>query len=186
MCGANAGQTLECSVRAPALSIDVMKQPSSPENPSLVCAWCDKMLRDGAPSLMVSHGICPDCMGGFHDLPVEDLGGVESALFEELPIGVVRLDAAGVILAFNRRESERFGNCARDVVGRSFFEEVAPCTSVKEFRGRFEEMVQAKVSGHSELDFVFCHKDSNQRVRIVLIWNAVREIGHLLISTPQA
>jgi photoactive yellow protein len=163
-----------------------MKQPSSPENPSLVCAWCGKMLRYGAPSLMVSHGICPDCMGGWHDMPVEDLSGVESALFEGLPIGVVRLDAAGVILAFNRRESERFGSCSTDVIGRSFFEEVAPCTSVKEFRGSFGEMVQAKVSGHRELDFVFCHKNTNQRVRIVLIWNAAREIGHLLISAPQA
>jgi len=31
--------------------------------PTVVCAWCDRLLRRGLPS--VSHGICPDCADAF-------------------------------------------------------------------------------------------------------------------------
>jgi photoactive yellow protein len=124
-------------------------------------------------------------MGGIYDLPVEDLGDIDRAILEDVPVGVVRIDEAGTILAFTRRESERFGRRSVDVIGRLFFEDVAPCTSVQEFRGRFDQMVQARVSSHAELDFVFCYNEASQQVRIVLVWNAVREVGHVLISMPK-
>ena len=174
-----------CEVSLIEGSLSVMEKSQSPCNPPLVCAWCSQTLREGDSTLMVSHGICATCMGGIHDLPVEDLGGVDRASLECLPVGVVRLDAVGTILAFSNRESERFGRRPADVIGRLFFEDVAPCTSVKEFRGRFEEMVQANESGHAELHFVFGDNEVAQQVRVVLVWNAVREVGHVLISMPQ-
>lgn len=33
----------------------------------VVCAWCRKVMRDG-PSDLVSHGICPQCVGLFDDV----------------------------------------------------------------------------------------------------------------------
>ena len=28
----------------------------------VVCAWCQKVLQEGAPEALVSHSICPDCL----------------------------------------------------------------------------------------------------------------------------
>jgi len=162
--------------------------PDSPAStkPPVVCAWCNKLLKDGNPALMTSHGICPNCMGGMLDVVVEDLGSADAAVLEDLPLGVVRLNAEGIILAYTQRESKRFGNQPSEVIGRSFFEDIAPCSSVKEFRGRFEDLVRGKTTGRAELDFLFCYEDNQQMVHIVLTWDENSAVGHLLISTSNS
>jgi photoactive yellow protein len=63
---------------------------------------------------------------------------------DALPQGAIQLDTSGRILQYNSYE-ERLANRKReDVVGRNFFTEVAPCTDVKGFRGRFTAGVKAK------------------------------------------
>jgi len=27
----------------------------------VVCAWCEKVMEEGAPGALISHGICQDC-----------------------------------------------------------------------------------------------------------------------------
>ena len=63
---------------------------------------------------------------------------------DALPYGMIQLDAAGVILRYNAAESTLSGMAAAECVGRRFFTEVAPCTHVAEFYGRFAEGVRAE------------------------------------------
>ena len=77
----------------------------------------------------------------------EQLAGLSSMSNEELdklPIGAIRLDPRGKILAFNRTESTLSGFAASAVLGKNFFTEVAPCTNVQQFAGRFREGVAKK------------------------------------------
>ena len=63
---------------------------------------------------------------------------------------MIQLDARGAVLRYSRAESRLSGRAAADVVGRHFFEEVAPCTRVRDFYGRFRDGVAAE-----QLDAVF-------------------------------
>ena len=69
---------------------------------------------------------------------------------DALPYGMIQLDPHGRILRYSQVESRLSGYAATEVVGRHFFDEVAPCTHVREFYGRFREGVAA-----AQLDTVF-------------------------------
>lgn len=71
---------------------------------------------------------------------------------DKLPFGAIRLDRTGKILSYNRAEANLTGRDPRRVVGRNFFTEVAPCTNVQEFAGRFREGV---TSGDMHIIFPF-------------------------------
>ncbi len=76
-----------------------------------------------------------------------DLGILVNLSAEELdrqPYGVIRLDRAGTVLTFNRYEEKLSRKKRDDVLWKNFFNEVAPCTKVREFYGRFLEGVKAR------------------------------------------
>lgn len=73
-----------------------------------------------------------------------------SAELDALPYGMIQLDSRGVILRYSQVESRLSGLSAAECVGRHFFDEVAPCTHVADFYGRFLEGVRA-----AQLDTVF-------------------------------
>lgn len=75
---------------------------------------------------------------------------LSSAELDALPYGMIQLDARGGILRYSAAESRLSGLTAEECVGRNFFNEVAPCTHVAEFYGRFLEGVRAQ-----QLDAVF-------------------------------
>lgn len=128
--------------------------------------------------------MCARCVGTTEGLAVEDLHEIAAEDLDCLPIGVVRVTKEGVISAYNSIESERFGYKAEEVLGRNFFTDVAPCTSVREFHGRFMDMVMSGKNGRDELDFVFCTDSWSKLVQVVLVWDAKEQEGTLLISTP--
>lgn len=47
---------------------------------------------------------------------------------DRLPYGAIQLDRAGVVLKFNRAEEMSTGLLRDEVVGRNFFQDVAPCS----------------------------------------------------------
>ena len=103
----------------------------------VICAWCQAVI--GQSPVAHSHGICPPCYRQMRGIP--DLSETELDL---LPFGVIRLDAAGTVLAYNRAEGELAGRHPAEVVGRNFFREVAPCTSVQAFQGSFLAFLQGE------------------------------------------
>jgi photoactive yellow protein len=99
---------------------------------------------------------------------------------DSCPFGVIHLDARGHILHYNSYE-ERLANLKReDVVGKSFFFEVAPCTRVRTFYGRFLDGV-ARGALNATFGFVFPFRAGERRVEITLfsqdgtnVWVLVR------------
>lgn len=74
---------------------------------------------------------------------------------DALPYGAIRLSPRGTILGYNATEGRIAGRKPERVLGRNFFLDVAPCTDVREFRGRFLEMVRGEGSLLQEFTFEF-------------------------------
>ena len=84
---------------------------------------------------------------------------------DALPFGVIGLDADGRIARYNMAEA-RFARLDRgQVVGRSFFGEVARCTDTPEFRGHFDE-VKSGARATVRFEFVFAFRFGAQRVDV--------------------
>lgn len=64
---------------------------------------------------------------------------------DALSFGVIEVDDDGAVVFYNRYESEFTGLAPEDVVGRSFFTDVAPCTNNPLFFGRFRDGLEEDV-----------------------------------------
>ncbi len=60
---------------------------------------------------------------------------------DALPYGMIQLDASGRILKYNAVESRLASLPQAHAIGKQFFTEVAPCTKVQQFYGRFKDGV---------------------------------------------
>ena len=78
------------------------------------------------------------------DALIQRVDSLSEPELDGLPLGMIQLDSQGKILKFNRTEASLARLKAKDQIGKSFFNEVAPCTRVREFYGRFQEGVRAK------------------------------------------
>ena len=87
------------------------------------------------------------------------------AAVDALAFGAIQLDASGRILAFNQTESNITGRQKADVIGRSFFNEIAPCCNTPAFRGTFDAGVR---SGNLNVifDYTFDYMMTPTRVKI--------------------
>lgn len=103
---------------------------------------------------------------------VEQLGpsGVLSH-FDDLPFGGIQLDSEGRITAYNSAESKLTGRSPSSVIGKNFFTEVAPCTNVKEFEGRFRQGVKAGKL-HAVFPFHFNFRMNPIDVQVALYYEA--------------
>lgn len=113
----------------------------------------------------------------FQSLGADDL--------DRAPYGFIVLDTEGTVVRYNRTEAEATGRRVEDVLGRSWFREVAPCTMVKEFEGVFRDFVERRITKPShEFDFVFRFRDRpHQEVRIRLVRSAGEGDQVLVIVT---
>jgi len=84
---------------------------------------------------------------------------------EFLPFGAVMLDRTGKIIKFNAAESIIAGRAAGDVMGKNFFNEVAPCAKGKKFHGEFMKFAQTG-NVNTLLDYEFDYKMKPVKVRI--------------------
>ncbi len=84
---------------------------------------------------------------------------------DELAFGAIQLDSAGKILSFNQTESNITGRRKEAVIGRNFFEEVAPCCNKPKFRGVFDAGVKAG-SLNAIFDYTFDYIMKPTRVKI--------------------
>lgn len=70
------------------------------------------------------------------------LAGLALADFDKMTFGVVQVSGDGTILVFNAVEGGITGHDPAAVIGRNFFTDVAPCTDVAGFRGKFDAGVR--------------------------------------------
>jgi photoactive yellow protein len=101
----------------------------------------------------------PDLAKQIEKLPVGEL--------DQLPYGVIKLDADGVTRVFNATEARMSGFKSRPALGLEFFLKVAPCMGTPEFRGRIE---QARQTGNIDIEMGwvgdFDDMDREMQVRI--------------------
>lgn len=70
------------------------------------------------------------------------LARAENNTLNRVDFGVIRLDDDGIVRFFNRYESELSGVDPEDALGQNFFNELAPCSNNRLFRGRFKDGVR--------------------------------------------
>ncbi len=78
---------------------------------------------------------------------------------DSLPYGAIQLDRMGNILFYNQAQADIASRDANTVIGKNFFNEVAPCTKRPEFFGRFQDIVR---NGKSVASFEYIF-DYNMR-----------------------
>ncbi len=92
---------------------------------------------------------------------------IDFATLDLLPDGIVIVDREGIVLYYNAREEQIAARRREDVIGRNFFTEVAPCTKVAEFYGRFREIV-AEAVDRASFAFEFPFAKGVRKVEITL------------------
>lgn len=102
---------------------------------------------------------------------------------DALPFGVIGLDQNGFVRRYNLYES-RFARIDRQqVLGRMFFGEIAPCTRVDAFEGRFRRFTERATPGLVErFDFVFDFRFGAQEVSAEIVKPLTGELFYVLIN----
>ena len=101
---------------------------------------------------------------------IERIQDYSEQQLDSLPFGAIRLDREGKILSFNQAEVDLSGRKKENVVGRNFFREVAPCTNVQDFAGRFREGV-ARGEIHTTFPYVFDYQMDPRKVWVTLFYS---------------
>lgn len=109
------------------------------------------------------------------------MAGISDEEVNELMFGAIELDSKGKILNFNQAESELTGRKPEDVIGRNFFDDVAPCTRSNEFSGRFFEGVKTG-QFNATFEYVFDHEMTPTKVRIIMVKGTERDTYWLFIK----
>lgn len=94
--------------------------------------------------------------------------------------GVVHLDEGGAIVGYSRQESELSGLRPQDVIGRNFFDEVAPCTNKADFKGLFAGVL----SGAREfavVDYTFPFRPTPIPVQVIMTHSHLLPKRYLLM-----
>jgi photoactive yellow protein len=106
-------------------------------------------------------------MSGFDPFDLDKathLGGTD---LDALPFGVIVVDRKGTIIDYNAYERELAHMGDRKVIGLNFFHDLAPCTAIREFEGRFEDFLDSRDTSIEPFAFVFKFPSGVQKVTVV-------------------
>ncbi len=95
----------------------------------------------------------------------QDLVQKSAAEFDAMPFGMICLNRAGIVTIFNEWEATIARRAAKDVIGKNFFTDIAPCTDVAEFRGKLEQLAASGEKTYI-FDYNFLFPWGNRRVRV--------------------
>ena len=102
-----------------------------------------------------------------------------------LPFGAIRLDKSGTIISYNMTESKLTGRDPKRVIGRNFFTDVAPCTNVQSFAGRFREGV-AKGDMHVIFPYRFDFEMAPRDVTVTLFYSQQTDSAWVFVREASA
>lgn len=109
------------------------------------------------------------------------LNDLSHAERDALEYGLVELDDDGVVLSYNRYESELSGLDPEDALGRHFFRDLAPCTNNGLFRGVFERGVREGRLNHL-FPYTFTYRMRPTNVKVHLFRDAAAGANFLLVK----
>ena len=100
---------------------------------------------------------------------IERIQSLSEQELDQLPFGAIRLDRDGTILSYNQAEADLSGRKKERVIGKSFFAEVAPCTNVQEFAGRYRQgMEERKLDTTFPYRFRFPNRVVDVEITLIL------------------
>ncbi|MEQ0777830.1 phosphonate transporter [Paraburkholderia tropica] len=76
----------------------------------------------------------------FEDLRITELARLDADTLDALQFGVIGFTSDAVVTVYNATESRNAGLSAQRVLGRHFFEEVAPCMNNFMVAQRFDDV----------------------------------------------
>lgn len=114
---------------------------------------------------------------------LESIGQMKDAELDVLPFGAIQLDAEGNILTYNRKESEISGRDRNRVIGRNFFTEIAPCTNVQQFAGRFRAGIEAR-NLNAVFPYRFDFEMDPRDVTITLFYSSASGTAWVFVVEP--
>ncbi|MGF1444964.1 MAG: photoactive yellow protein [Pikeienuella sp.] len=98
---------------------------------------------------------------------IDNILQAEPRRAEYLPFGAILVDRSGKVLKYNKAEGLIAGRKPENVIGKNFFNELAPCAKGKRFHGEFLKF--AKTGQVNTLfDYQFGYKGADVKVRIHL------------------
>ncbi|MEL7058745.1 MAG: photoactive yellow protein [Acidobacteriota bacterium] len=112
---------------------------------------------------------------------MEQVDDLDQQQLDELPFGAIQLDPDGQILAYNEAEARLSGRRPEQVIGRNFFTEVAPCTNVREFAGRFRQGV-AQGDLNEVFPYLFDFKMQPTQVWVRLFYSETTDSAWVFVS----
>jgi photoactive yellow protein len=107
--------------------------------------------------------------GAFDGYDLERIQRVQSEQLDAAPFGVIVVDRSGIILEYNAYERSLAGLGNRNVIGLNFFNDVAPCTAIREFQGRFGDFMSSEQTSIEPFEFVFTLARGPERVNVVFV-----------------
>lgn len=154
---------------------------TSPLSARGTCVLCDRSFPVDRPRTGPPIGFCATCAAELGIVPAEDLLTFSQEACNRLPFGFITVNRDGIIVSFNAFETNYSGLGEADVVGRSFFHDVAPCTSVKEFEGRFREMVEGDATDITRFRYVFRFKGGERLVQVSMTYVPSEQRGIIIV-----
>lgn len=91
------------------------------------------------------------------------------------PFGIIRLNRNATVLSYNLYEEHHARRKRQDVIGRHFFTDVAPCSRVKRFYGRFLLGVEQREL-NTTFDFVFYFPHKTRHVDVSLFYRRAAHV----------
>jgi photoactive yellow protein len=113
-----------------------------------------------------------------HLQQIESYTGEE---LDQLPFGAIKLDHDGLILKYNQYESRLSGRSPEEVIGKNFFTEIAPCTNIQEFAGRFKDGV-SKGQLNATFKYRFTFPKNPVDVEITMFSGSHDNTGWILVK----
>lgn len=116
--------------------------------------------------------------------PPDEMRRMSASELNGLPFGVLELDEEGTIVRINEPEARRTHREPEAFLGLNFFDDVAPCTNVREFADEFREGARR---GYLDevFRFVYPLDDGPQRV-IVYLRSSVPGYGWVMATIRPA
>jgi len=104
-----------------------------------------------------------------------------------LPFGVIVVDKDGTVVEYNAYEREMAHMGTRPVVGLNFFRDIAPCTAIQEFQGRFRDFLTSNETSIEPFEFLFPFSRGPQKVNVVFVRLANdNELGTICVIRTDA
>ena len=125
---------------------------------------------------MLQQILAPDVLQRADQLAEDEL--------DNLPVGMIQLDPSGKVLRYNQAESDLARVDKAAALGRNFFDEVAPCTKVKQFHGQFLEGVAAR-DLNTTFEYEFKFRDGRRKdVLISMFYSKNTDSVWVLVQRP--